>query len=1285
MDIDVDEDTKQLIISGDFPVILSLFHRIKGKSLGRFSPKTCIDFFVLTLVESTGIETEEAVQSLSEPTKHLWSRRARFVLSWLQYFYQKVSLLSEMVSSEPDNLKFVLSVLQGGVDHNRLDVLVLTTRILTKIGSRLTQGLLDSAFAWLSKEFAEDVLPSVLESESARKHVIPLFEVFGRGRFLHIFSHLIPENVPDDELRMAVMKDSISVFAVHPTSRSALAEEGVVGLLISKAVEKESIAHVNLLVQIWEAFLDEIGGNDRASQMCLAYLRSTCANADGKLRKHTFGRLMRLLQLFSIERIPQAAVIYRIIVRAFKFRDNLEDEIIRPWIYRQTMKLILRIAGLPVELFADGLIANVDVTGLGIEEAKFLFSLSKHPRLSAKSGESLFSWGIGKITSREALLTEEVALKLAESIAMLVDRFHEADEFARICSKSADLIMSQFTPKGSHIWKGSSAEERRIHEETVLQMIGNLKETSSLRIFRRRVEKIAAHGGKGFAKVFQRFSGILCQKLNISTSSSSSTTEPTSATAGGPDVPLLAPDSSRSRGGVSSTGSRTIESGSQSARFDSAGGVSSERKRGGGGHRHGGHKKKVDSQPEDIAQTGEKAVEKEAGIGEEGADTESGRRSPSLSEPTDSATQRAQKDIERIKAQRDARRKKEAEEERQRKRREARLHAILAKRRAEASRRTSLGTVGMSEEMADRSSKEEQPKGRPEKAKIEEWRQKRKEQEEEDKKKKMKQDAERKKKEKEALEKRRRKLHRVLGKEGDVDDITESDALATRSWRTDLFNSFPSTSRGAVVFTLSIVEEIVKDVICGRAKKRIAQKDAEERARKIRLRKLKQRAAANERRRSEATAFGHESSRAHIGASSMNLKPRRENAGGGGTRGDGGARDDGSGAPGAIEKHRAQVEEQRKLEEERRRKRHEEDVAKIRRRQALLKKQLEEKRAAVEAEEKKRKEEDEKKKKEQMEKDRARRKRERARREEEKLKLKEFAEAKKQKEREELEAKKKEEEEERKRREEENERFRKQKQKERQEEMARIQKRKEEEEKKKQEEEEERQMREKEQEERRKKRRDALSAKFRAKNAGEDESPLDASSSSSAHALSANPDENRSRSALKDDSSSSNGDKKIGSDAAKRDSVRGDADEETPVNGSTQDEETHDDDDDGDEDRAEREEGEKGEKLPTEDEKEKKKSSDVDVIRPDGEAETWAVDEGPTSPSTSHSPSSPTKVPQDGDEKESTLEEDEGIVDPPVRDSTPLPDGSRGDDLPDADDAGDVGAFNEPQPPTAPQ
>ena len=485
--MDIDQDSRDLIISGDKDFTLELLEGIykhyssldtptksKGKK-PRLAPdgalyiesldprrglqdtNSCLEFLLLSFCKNFELSPKQAAGLLTQNNKflaHVIVKGLRGDHTPIYYWYNTlinhcdklVGLIKAEVGKGSVNL--ILSALRPGLLSRNLSTGEKCTELLEIIFEKLSNEL-QLLWEWFSKEGLEACMLALNRlGEGVGENIAKIISKFNNEQFFSIVRDRIKEFEVNPYSYLKILQTLYSGFCKNPKKFRA---SGVLGYYLNhclrdtetrevlepKAQNSYYIKRINILCDIWVDFHEEV--NEYSNEI-LTETKRAIKDKSIEIKYIIIGRLFYLLEVFYKMKSPVSGFILKTLI--FMLIENYKTESLREFILLNFMQIFEQIDSLPVFSILDPLIRQIDYihsVRFNTFDFDFFLAVCRHPRLSVENAVFLIDI-LSKVFLEDLLYSRAAAIPLIFLIGSSLEKPPIQEFTAKFANVSLSMI-----------------------------------------------------------------------------------------------------------------------------------------------------------------------------------------------------------------------------------------------------------------------------------------------------------------------------------------------------------------------------------------------------------------------------------------------------------------------------------------------------------------------------------------------------------------------------------------------------------------------------------------------------------------------------------------------------------------------------------------------------------------------------------------------------------------------------------------------------------------------------
>lgn len=429
--IEIDSDTKSLIVAGDRDMLIEVLKMICEAESRSFKKKrhgggvdvdmidnetmlsdaeSCVEFLILSFCHSFSIPAKQAAGLLAQGGKYLAHIVAKGlkgdfgpVKIWLQEIYASTDSLCNLITNERESgsVFFVLSSLKPGILSKDIEVVQWTLRLLSRLVLDLSEkDLLSEVWKWFTTDSVLELCILGLKRLGNEIHsaAIDLLLQVGQFNFIEFFTMNL-RNVTVDNLEYISL---ISEFALHMriSESDTIIEEinmsGVVGYWVELGLAEAEAgtgknnnnraSGMSFLITTVTTFFSSIEESENLMNSVLGLINRTCRDESEVLKYISAGMLFYLFDFLAEKKSNFAPIVYRTLT--FLLVETYPVSAMREFLEKNFVMVFRNNPGIPIGILLEPYVKKLQAsdTALEVFDYEFLGALAECAQLGLKQG-----------------------------------------------------------------------------------------------------------------------------------------------------------------------------------------------------------------------------------------------------------------------------------------------------------------------------------------------------------------------------------------------------------------------------------------------------------------------------------------------------------------------------------------------------------------------------------------------------------------------------------------------------------------------------------------------------------------------------------------------------------------------------------------------------------------------------------------------------------------------------------------------------------------------------------
>ena len=427
--IDVDADTKSLIIAGDRDMITEILKSMSAAENGGFQKKStengvdidsidneklltdtesCVEYLIVSFINNFTVTPKQAAGLLAQGGKYLAHIVAKGlkgdfepVKIWLQEIYASTGRLSNLIVAEQESgaANFILSSLKPGILSKDLEVVQWTLRVLSRLVLDLSdKELLGEVWNWFTGNNVLELCLLGLKrtGQEVNTAAIELLLQIGQYNYIDFFTLQLKNLIADNSEYIAMVTEFLQHIAQSESTAEEISNSGVVAYWVEMGIsEAEAGTGKNrdsrasgmcFLMSIIRCFYTTVEENENTMNSILGLINRTCRDESEGMKYMAIGMLFYLLDFLANKKSAFAPIVYRILT--FLLVETYSINAMREFIQQNFVQIFNKNPGIPIGIILDPYIKKLQVSDISLEifDYDFLSVLSESSQLTIKNG-----------------------------------------------------------------------------------------------------------------------------------------------------------------------------------------------------------------------------------------------------------------------------------------------------------------------------------------------------------------------------------------------------------------------------------------------------------------------------------------------------------------------------------------------------------------------------------------------------------------------------------------------------------------------------------------------------------------------------------------------------------------------------------------------------------------------------------------------------------------------------------------------------------------------------------
>ncbi|CAD8181583.1 unnamed protein product [Paramecium octaurelia] len=420
VDIQIDQDTKALILGGDKEMIHQLLLEIYDKyyrgqqqssvlqqsqmlddsvlslggntkllanskisqanqqvDLSKLDPKkdlnktsNCLEFFIVALAKNLQLSIKQSASLFTNNNKylaHILAKGVKGVFEPIVAFYketyangnQLIKLFNE--DSTKKSLVFAFQALKPGLISKSFDVAYESVRLFTRLGSMIPVQLLREWFLEEQGGLHTALMGTRRHPELVSFHV-EMIQQFARNNFVEVFTTGIRTVLPETKDFI----NSVELIYIPLSQNQELVSTGILNDWVTQAIgiaENEFKNTIDTRISSLN-FLSEVLGNteldESLTNTIIALLKKGSRDKSQSLSLMCLNHLFKLLNHFSLQKSNFAPLIYKNLTLSLV--ENHDNQQIREYILNNFIHIFQTMEAVPINLVLENLIKQLQTS-----------------------------------------------------------------------------------------------------------------------------------------------------------------------------------------------------------------------------------------------------------------------------------------------------------------------------------------------------------------------------------------------------------------------------------------------------------------------------------------------------------------------------------------------------------------------------------------------------------------------------------------------------------------------------------------------------------------------------------------------------------------------------------------------------------------------------------------------------------------------------------------------------------------------------------------------------------